>query len=396
MASLVSPEGVKVGGLSNEVLFSENPNIQLTARPERSFTTQNDSHYAHYAAERLFSIYLLEQFGGDFIRSVVQNPNPGVLSIQEALDKLEGAPRFDDVYATWLLANFLDMPDLDQGQYGYANTDPISPVPQIINSYGEEPVSDKLPPYGARYYQINSDQPVKVDFSGSTLARLTPADPAGGQYAWYSNRGDGSDFTLTRSFDLTGLHKATLNYQVWYELESFFDYAYLEVSADNGEHWTVLKTMHGTDENPNRLSYGVGYTGNSGEWLFESVDLSEYAGKVVQIRFEVLNDFTTNRDGLQLDNIEIPELNFFDGAEDDLAGWDAQGFIRSTNLVPVNWIAWVVKPGPEIEWIDLQPEQSNSFEITGLDENSNFALLVVSPTAPVTTQELDYELIFRH
>lgn len=396
MASMVNPEGIKVGGVSNEVLFSENPDIQLTARPERSFSGQEEAHYAHYAAERLFTIYLLEQFGGGFIQAVVQNKAPGVMSIQEEFDKLEGAPKFDDVYATWLVANFLDMPNLLQGQFGYATTDPISPVPQIIRAFGEKPVSDKLPPYGARYYQINSDKPVKVDISGSTLARLTPADPVSGEYVWYSNRGDDSDFTLTRSFDLTGLQKATLNYQVWYELENYFDYAYLEVSTDNGENWTILKTEYGTDEDPNRMAYGVGYTGTSGEWLSESIDLSPYAGKMIQIRFEVLTDFTTNRDGLQLDNIEIPELNFFDGAEDEQAGWEAQGFIRSTNLVPARWLAWVVKPGPEIEWIELQPDQSESYEITGFGDKFLFALLVVSPTAPVTTQELDYELIFRH
>jgi hypothetical protein len=188
------------------------------------------------------------------------------------------------------------------------------------------------------------------------------------------------------------LQKATLNYQIWYELENFFDYAYLEVSTDNGEHWTVLKTEYGTDEDPNRMAYGVGYTGTSGEWLSESVDLSPYAGKMIQIRFEVLTDFTTNRDGLQLDNIEIPELNFFDGAEDEQAGWEAQGFIRSDNLVPARWLAWVVKPGPEIEWIELQPDQSESYEITGFGDKFIFALLVVSPTAPVTTQELSMEL----
>jgi hypothetical protein len=154
--------------------------------------------------------------------------------------------------------------------------------------------------------------------------------------------------------------------------------------------------MHGTDEDPNRQSYGFGYTGSSREWLSESIDLSAYAGQEIQIRFEVINDFTTNQDGFQLDNIEIPELGFYDGAEDDQAGWEAQGFIRSSNLVPASWIAWVVKPGPEIEWIDLLPDQSASFEITGFGEKFNFALLVVSPTAPVTTQELDYELIFRH
>jgi hypothetical protein len=398
MSSLVSPEDIAVGGLSNAILFSRNPDIQLTARPETSFDIQDEAHYAHYAAERLFAIYLLEQFGADFVRGVVENPAPGVVSIQEELNKVEGAPKFDNVYATWLLANFLDMPDLRQGQFGYVNTDPVDPEPQVIRSIDGEPLRDRLPPYGARYYQINSIQPVKVDLSGSTQARLTPADPAEGQYAWYSNRGDNSDFTLTRSFDLSGLQKATLNYQVWFELEPFFDYAYLEVSTDKGEHWTVLKTMHGTDEDPNRMAYGVGYSGESGDWLSESIDLSAYAGDEIQIRFEVLTDYTTNRDGLQLDNIEIPELNFYDGAEDEGAGWEAQGFVRSTNIVPASWVAWVVTPGtdPNIEWIDLQPGQSASFEIASFSEEYPFALLVLSPTAPVTTQELDYELILRH
>ena len=398
MSSLVSPEDIEVGGLSNAILFSRNPDIQLTARPEMSFDAQDETHYAHYAAERLFAIYLLEQFGADFVRGVVENPAHGVVGIQEELDKVEGTPKFNDVYATWLLANFLDMPDLRQGQFGYANTDPVGPQPLVIRSVDAEPVRDQLPPYGAHYYQINSIQPVKVDFSGSTLARLTPADPAEGQYAWYSNRGDNCDFTLTRSFDLTGLEKATLIYQVWFELEKNFDYAYLEVSTDHGEHWTVLETQHGTDEDPNGMAFGVGYTGESKEWLSESIDLSAFAGKEIQIRFEVLTDYTTNRDGLQLDNIGIPELNFSDGAEDEEAGWEAQGFARSTNLVPASWIAELVTPGtdPNIEWIDIGSEQSARFEITSFSEEYPFALLVLSPTAPVTTQELDYELIFRH
>jgi hypothetical protein len=39
-----------------------------------------------------------------------------------------------------------------------------------------------------------------------------------------------------------------------------------------------------------------------------------------------------------LDEIAIPELDFFDGAEIDSGGWEARGFIRNSNFIPVEWI----------------------------------------------------------
>jgi bacillopeptidase F (M6 metalloprotease family) len=175
------------------------------------------------------------------------------------------------------------------------------------------------------------------------LARLTPADPPSGQFAWYSNRGDQSEFTLTNTFDLTGLDTATFDYKVWYELEEYWDFAYVEVSTDGGESWQILETTHGTDQDPIDMSYGVGYTGTTLEWLSESNDLSQYTGQEIQLRFHVLNDFATNRDGFQVDDIAIPEMGYFDSAEDDSGGWEAKGFIRSSNLVPAEWIVWLVK-----------------------------------------------------
>jgi hypothetical protein len=268
----------------------------------------------------------------------------------------------------------------------------------VIRTASEEPISGRLPPYGTQYYQVDNSGPVVVSFTGSTLARLTPLDPPNGQFVWYSNRGDESEFSLTRSFDLTGLDKATLNYKIWYELEEFFDFAYVEVSTDGGESWQVLETAHGTSEDPKTTSYGIGYTGATIEWLEESIDLSPYAGQAIQLRFEVITDLSTNRDGIQIDDIEIPELGYFDGAEDDSGGWEARGFIRSGNFVPANWIVWLVKPGSpmDITRIELSPEQTAEFEIDGLGEEVPFAALVVSPTAPVTTMDLNYELVLRN
>jgi hypothetical protein len=205
---LVTAAGGSVFGESNEIHFANNPQIQLTSRPERTFGEEDKGAFAHYAAERQFSIYLLEQFGDRFINSVTHNPKPGVLGIDEELVALDTELNFNAVFANWLIANFLDMPEIENGQFGYQSIDTISPIPQVINSASNNTFEGRLLPYGSHYYQINSNEPVRVTFNGSTLTRLAPKDPAEGSYVWYSNRGDNSTFRLTRTFDLSEVDKA--------------------------------------------------------------------------------------------------------------------------------------------------------------------------------------------
>ena len=381
-----------VRGSNNAELFAEDPTIQLTAWPERSGSR------AHYGAVWLFSVYLLEQFGPDLIKDIVQNPEPGVIGIQEELAKLPGSPSFEDVYADWIVANLLNMSSIYEGQYGYQEITPANIIYQPVQQFNGEPISESLPPYGAQYYLVSRDQPVQVSFDGSTLARITPVDPFAGEYAWYSNRGDETEFTLTRTFDLSDLDAATLEYQTWYELENLFDFAHLEISTDGGSTWEVLETSHGTGENPYETSIGFGYTGSSLGWLPESVDLTPYVGKEIQLRFHVITDLTTTRDGFQVDEITIPELGYYDGAEDDSGGWEARGFVRSSNFVPAEWIVWLITAGnpPQVQRIELGPDQTAEFDIPGLGTDYARAAVIVSPTAPTTTLELDYELVFQH
>jgi immune inhibitor A len=393
-----APPASSALGLTNAELFALNPDIQLTSRPERKYGDEDKADFAHYGAEKLFAVYLLEQFSPQFIKDLVENPDPGVISIQQELNKLPEKPRFEEVFASWLLANLLNQPNLLEGQYGYQDIRPVLPERELIRSFEGEVIADQLPPYGAHYYELRSDEDVNATFKGSTVARLTPADPFSGEYAWYSNRGDESEFSLTRTFDLTKVDAATLNYKLWYELEEFYDYAYVDISTDGGESWMILETAHGTDQNPYDSAYGTGYTGTTLEWLSESLDLSPYVGQSIQLRFKAITDLSRNRDGLQLDDIEIPEIGYFDGAEDDSGGWEARGFIRSSNIVPVDWIVWLLKLGvpTQVERIEVGSTQSADFEISGFGKDFPFAAVVVSPTAPVTTMELDYELLFEH
>jgi immune inhibitor A len=390
-----STDTESIHSTGNLQAFAERPYIQLTSRPARSYADDRRI-FAHYGSERLFAVYLLEQFGPRFIKDKVNNPAPGVIGLQKEMDRLPGNLLFKDVFATWLVANLINWPDLAQGQFGYQEIRPAPPVYEVIRATREQKVADRLLPYGARYYQIQGDGPVNITFRGSTLARLMSGDPPSGRYVWYSNRGDETEFSLTRPFDLTNLPSATLKFKIWYDLEEYYDFGYVQVSTDGGETWKILDTQHGTDHNPRNTSYGRGYTGTTLQWQQESLDLTPYVGNEILIRFHVITDFTTNQEGLQLDDIEIPEIGFFDSAEDDAAGWEARGFVRSSNFVPVEWIVWLIKfTNPiDIQWIEVNQDQEVEFVLEGVGDEFPYAALVVSPTAPLTTKELDYELIF--
>jgi hypothetical protein len=112
----------------------------------------------------------------------------------------------------------------------------------------------------------------------------------------------------------------------------------------------------------------------------------------------VITDLTTTRDGFQVDEITIPELGYYDGAEDDSGGWEARGFVRSSNFVPADWIVWLITAGnpPQVQRLELGPDQTAEFDIPGLGTDYARAAVIVSPTAPTTTLELDYELVFQH
>jgi immune inhibitor A len=62
---------------------------------------------------------------------------------------------------------------------------------------------------------------------------LLPVDPTSGDYAFWSNYGDESDMTLTRTFDFTAVSgPLTLSYNTWYDLETDYDYLYVLASED--------------------------------------------------------------------------------------------------------------------------------------------------------------------
>ncbi len=383
--------GFDPGG--SDWVFAMKPDTQLNSWPEGPGAAG-----ANYGAGYLFTSYFLDRFGSEASQALVAHSENSFASVDAVLDELGVGLTYADLFADWVVANLLDEPRLADGSYGYEEIDP--PSFEIDSTYRESdyPVSESetVHQHGTDYIELRGKTPLTFRFTGSTQIGLVEANAYSGSYFWWSNRGDDSDMMMTRSFDLSDVSEATLEFWTWYDIEEDWDYAYVEISVDGGETWEILSTPSGTSTNPNGNSFGWAYTGRSGggeraEWIQEQVDLSAYAGQEALIRFEYITDDAVNRPGFVLDDVSIPEIGYFSDFEADEGGWEPAGFIRHANVLPQDWLVQLVLFGPEatVRRLELDDGQTGEW-IVPLDRSTDRAVITVSGLAPVTTEMGSY------
>jgi hypothetical protein len=133
------------------------------------------------------------------------------------------------------------------------------------------------------------------------------------------------------------------------------------------------------------------YTGESGDWVHETIDLTPFAGQNVLIRFEYVTDPILTFGGLALDNISIPEIGYADDAETD-TGWTAEGFVRATGYVPQNWHLIFItfdETGPVVQ--EFAVSEDNTAVITPFNSDTD-SILIVAASAPMTLLPAHYQL----
>jgi hypothetical protein len=193
-----------------------------------------------------------------------------------------------------------------------------------------------------------------------------------------------------------------LNYETWYDIEQDWDYVYLLASTDSGANWEIVTTPSGTDTDPTGNSYGWGYTGVSGGgdpgdsiWTEESVDLSQFAGQEVLLRFEYVTDAAVNGEGFMLDDVSIPEAGYSEDFEAGDGGWQAAGFARVENVLPQNFRLALIADGDEttVQIIDVPAD--NVVDIPLDFSNVDNYTLVVTGTTRFTRQTAAYRFSFQ-
>ena len=375
--------------------YVDEPDLGLT-----DWLGSSGNNLPHYGQSFLYLAYFLDRFGEEVTKELVKHPQNGLVSIDETLAELNitdpqtnNPVTADDVFMDWAATMWLMDPSVGDGRY-YYNNYPEAPTISVSESISNCPAaaSGSVNQYGLDYYTINCTGVYNLHFSGSTVVGLLPVDAHSGKYAFWSNKGDESNMTLTREFDFTNVSAPiTLSFSMWYDLETDYDYLFLEASTD-GETWEILTTPSGTGEDPSGNSYGWGYNGQTNEWKNEDVDLSQFAGQKVQIRFEYVTDAAVIGEGFLLDDVHVDAINYQSDFEADEGGWEAAGFVRVENVLPQTYRLSLITKGDTTTVTQIPLNADQTAEIPLSLKSGEEAILIVTGTTRFTRLPAAYQI----
>ena len=350
----------------------------------------------NYGAAALFAHYLRERYApeGD-LKDLLAGPHNGIAAVDDFLNDRravthDGAPAdFHTLFADWMVANLLDREEVG---YGYANLDPKARITRTVR-VGDDGTMVSLPQYGIDYVELKDvEDSVLVFFEGEGITPLLPVEaPDGG--CWWSNRGDDTSSTLTRSLTVPDVGEPTLTFRHWYDIEEDWDYLYLEASTDGGATWNVLPAEGTTDANPLGNSYGHGYTGSS-DWQEVAVSLADYAGQDALVRFHYVTDDAIHATGACLHDMSVS----WDAAGANADEWQPDGFVLVNNRVRQDWIAWLIIDGAqpaasrlELRWDAEKQRYTGIIPLPAVGDDTR-VVVAVAPTAPATMQPGRYQV----
>lgn len=188
--------------------------------------------------------------------------------------------------------------------------------------------------------------------------------------------------------DLTEAEAAMIRFNAKWDIESGWDYAQFQVSIDNGQNWIA---QCGNYTRPGVYNNGGVqpvdeplYDGVQNSWVLEEINMSDYLGQEIRVRFVLESDGFVQEDGFYFDDFEI----LYDLIEDSTDNI-TEDFLSQIKLVPnpANNVAHVSFPsyietgmitihdaaGNLVNTIEVgQPTNLVSIDVNGLNQGVYF------------------------
>jgi hypothetical protein len=318
----------------NYSTFQELPENSLVAWGDQG----GEEIVADYGMVFLYQMYLYEKFGQEFIQAEFHNPDNGISSINStlAMNKKWRRNSFAELYHDFSVAVLIDSSQ-NRYKYGFKLLDvgidigtSDTPNPEAFDTPG-------APPWGADYIWLTGSPKKfgKLVFNGVDLNQSPTAWTSDGDML-YSGTGDEVDNWAI--FETVGGN--ALTFDTYWDLEDYWDYAFVQVSTDGGYTWTSLENEYTTyDHDPDAYPTVIDNLPGITSWscyiaedpcvINMSFDLSAYAGQDILVAFRMITDWGTHYEGWYVDNVYVDDTLISDGS-------DASMFRDITELFPIN------------------------------------------------------------
>lgn len=121
--------------------------------------------------------------------------------------------------------------------------------------------------------------------------------------SFYSGRSDDRNSTFMYKYGMDMEASDTLRFWTWYDIETDWDYAYVEVSTNGGTSFRSIPGSITSTYNPNGQNAGHGITGSSGGWVEAVFPLGALADTTTIVRFRYKTDGYVLEEGMYVDDI---------------------------------------------------------------------------------------------
>jgi hypothetical protein len=379
----------------------------------------------NYGVDYLFMLYLWEHYGGtEFIVDLVENPLNSIAGVEDTLAAHGYTITFDEVFHNFAIANYIDDTSIGNGLYGYYTLDipsrdtrgasiqwslwnawlgfDFSRGTGVLSAAGFWGAA--IPPYTAQYWEYGftpAGFPATFYYDGNPYAGPPPhSDPK----QWYGGAGNWVWQQLHQDFAIPATGTTTLNFWTDYDIEPDWDYGYVEVHDITADKWTTLpgintvSTLPHPQDSPTvldkrepkyyyeTLGEWNAFTGNSGGYYEETMDLTDFAGHDIELYFVYWTDGAANGVGFFIDDISITGSDGFSFVDpvNDAGGWTNEGWMLTSGTdFPNNWVGAVMDVtgvhayrNPTVRWnlrngkmINFQPGKLNNvFEFTAYED----------------------------
>jgi carboxypeptidase T len=154
-----------------------------------------------------------------------------------------------------------------------------------------------------------------------------------------------SEIEYRRMFDLTHAVNAYVSFDAKWEIEAGWDYAHVLISEVNENTYQPACGLYSKEGNVYQDQGEPVWDGNQLNWVKEYIDLSDYLGQKVKMKFKFVSDGFVNFDGFYFDDLQLNlllEPNY--NGSVDTGYWDTLGASGLNALKAEDY--WTIYPNP--------------------------------------------------